>query len=58
MALHFRVRRELIEVRRLDFSAVTAEIREAHVIGDDDKDIGLIRRRPDSFCKRGTASNE
>ncbi len=41
------VRRELVEIGRLDFSAIAAEIGEAHVVGDDEHDVwfALSRRR-------------
>jgi len=36
-------RRELVEVRRGDFAAVAAEVGEAHVIDEDDDDVGFRR---------------
>ena len=37
------VRRQLIQIRRLNLAAVAACIREAHVVGDDEENVGFGR---------------
>src|SRR3954454_138552 len=36
------VRRKTIEVRRLDLAAVTANVRKAHVVVEDEQDVGAV----------------
>jgi len=50
-------RREAIQVRRLNLSAVTAGIREAHVIGDDKQDVGFGRGRLGRGSQQGGRSH-
>ena len=35
--------RQFIDVGRIDFAAITTDVREAHVIGKDDNQIGPLR---------------
>src|SRR6516162_4623979 len=37
--------RQSVDIGRLDFTAVTTRIRVAHVIGQDNQDVGLAGRR-------------
>ncbi len=37
------VRGEFVEIGGVDFAAVTADVREAHVVGHDEDDVGAFR---------------
>ena len=51
---------ELVERRRVElFVAMTTQITPAHVIGEDEEDVGLLRGRGFCVCKeRGEGDDE